>query len=63
MLAIIVASHGNFAKGILQSASMIFGEQEKVETVTFEPQKVQMTCLQSIMRRSASLIRMTKCYS
>ncbi|GAK48161.1 PTS system, mannose-specific IIA component [Secundilactobacillus oryzae JCM 18671] len=37
MLAIIVASHGNFAKGILQSASMIFGEQEKVETVTFEP--------------------------
>ena len=43
MLAIIVASHGNFAKGILQSATMIFGKQEKVETVTFEPTEGQMT--------------------
>ncbi|TYC48763.1 PTS mannose transporter subunit IIAB [Weissella muntiaci] len=34
---IIIASHGEFAKGIHQSGSMIFGDQEKVEIVTFMP--------------------------
>ena len=29
MVSIIIASHGEFAKGIYQSGSMIFGEQEK----------------------------------
>ena len=28
MVGIILASHGQFAEGILQSGSMIFGEQE-----------------------------------
>lgn len=36
-IAIIIASHGEFADGIKQSGSMIFGEQEKVESVTFMP--------------------------
>lgn len=36
MLAIIIASHGNFADGILQSATMIFGQQAEVSTVTFQ---------------------------
>ena len=37
MVGIILASHGKFAEGIKQSGEMIFGEQEKVETVTFMP--------------------------
>lgn len=35
MIGIVLASHGQFAAGIKQSGEMIFGEQEKVETVTF----------------------------
>ena len=37
MVGIILASHGDFAKGILQSGSMIFGEQENVQAVTLMP--------------------------
>jgi len=37
MVGIIIASHGEFADGIKQSGSMIFGEQEKVESVVFMP--------------------------
>lgn len=37
MVGVIIASHGEFAAGILQSAQMIFGEQENVEVVTFMP--------------------------
>ncbi|WP_338215392.1 mannose/fructose/sorbose PTS transporter subunit IIA [Lacticaseibacillus salsurivasis] len=37
MVGIILASHGNFASGIMQSGSMIFGEQENVQAVTFQP--------------------------
>ena len=37
MVGIIIASHGEFAAGIKQSGSMIFGEQEKVEAVVFMP--------------------------
>lgn len=37
MVGIILASHGEFAKGILQSGSMIFGEQENVQAVTLMP--------------------------
>ncbi|HFI0733684.1 TPA: PTS sugar transporter subunit IIB [Streptococcus suis] len=36
-IGIIIASHGEFAAGIHQSGSMIFGEQEKVQVVTFMP--------------------------
>ncbi|MFC3928666.1 PTS sugar transporter subunit IIB [Streptococcus caprae] len=36
-IGIIIASHGEFAAGIHQSGSMIFGEQEKVAVVTFMP--------------------------
>ncbi|HEP1511194.1 TPA: PTS mannose transporter subunit IIAB [Streptococcus pyogenes] len=36
-IGIIIASHGKFAEGIHQSGSMIFGEQEKVQVVTFMP--------------------------
>ncbi len=37
MVGIIIASHGEFAEGILQSGSMIFGEQENVKAVTLMP--------------------------
>ncbi|WP_173780714.1 mannose/fructose/sorbose PTS transporter subunit IIA [Clostridium acetobutylicum] len=37
MVGIILASHGEFAKGILQSGAMIFGDQENVQAVTLMP--------------------------
>ncbi|MDD7794764.1 mannose/fructose/sorbose PTS transporter subunit IIA [Clostridium sp. 'White wine YQ'] len=37
MVGIILASHGEFAKGILQSGTMIFGEQENVKAITLMP--------------------------
>lgn len=37
MIAIVVASHGKFSEGVLQSSRMIFGDQEKVQAVTFMP--------------------------
>ncbi|MDN3955750.1 PTS sugar transporter subunit IIB [Sporolactobacillus laevolacticus] len=37
MVGIILASHGDFAEGIFQSGSMIFGKQENVQTVTLMP--------------------------
>ncbi len=37
MVGIIIASHGDFANGILQSAQMIFGEQENVKACTLMP--------------------------
>lgn len=37
MVGIILASHGEFAEGILQSGSMIVGEQENVTAVTLLP--------------------------
>lgn len=37
MVGIILASHGDFAKGILQSSEMIFGKQENVKAVTLMP--------------------------
>lgn len=37
MVSIVIASHGKFADGIKQSGSMIFGEQEDVQSVTLMP--------------------------
>lgn len=37
MVGIILASHGDFAAGIKQSGEMIFGAQEQLEAVTFQP--------------------------
>ncbi|RHW41606.1 PTS mannose transporter subunit IIAB [Neobacillus notoginsengisoli] len=37
MVGIILASHGDFAEGILQSGAMIFGEQENVKAITLMP--------------------------
>lgn len=37
MVGIIIASHGEFAQGILQSATMIVGEQENVAAVVLQP--------------------------
>ncbi|MDR0299371.1 MAG: PTS sugar transporter subunit IIB [Streptococcaceae bacterium] len=34
-IGIVIASHGDFAAGIKMSGEMIFGEQEKVQVVTF----------------------------
>ena len=36
-IGIVIASHGDFAAGIHQSGSMLFGQQEKVEVVTLNP--------------------------
>lgn len=37
MIGIILASHGDFAKGIRQSGEMIFGDQDKLETAVLKP--------------------------
>ena len=37
MVSIVLASHGEFATGIQQSGSMVFGDQENVEAVTLMP--------------------------
>lgn len=37
MVGIILASHGHFAEGIKESAQMIFGQQEKFESVILLP--------------------------
>lgn len=37
MVGIIIASHGEFAKGILQSGQMIFGEQQNVKACCLMP--------------------------
>lgn len=37
MVGIILASHGDFVKGILQSGEMIFGTQPNVKAVTLQP--------------------------
>lgn len=37
MVGIILASHGDFAEGVKQSAAMIFGEQENVAACTLKP--------------------------
>lgn len=37
MVGIILATHGDFAKGILQSGSMIFGDQPNVQACTLQP--------------------------
>ncbi|WP_203649510.1 PTS sugar transporter subunit IIA [Secundilactobacillus yichangensis] len=36
MIAIVIASHGDLAEGLLQSATMIFGKQTNVATVIFK---------------------------
>ena len=37
MVAIVVGTHGKFSKEIIKSGEMIFGKQENVGYVTFEP--------------------------
>lgn len=37
MVGIVLASHGDFATGIMQSGSMVFGDQEDVAAVTLQP--------------------------
>ncbi len=37
MVAIIVGTHGKFSEEIIKSGEMIFGKQENVGYVTFEP--------------------------
>jgi PTS system mannose-specific IIA component len=37
MAAIIIGTHGKFSQEILRSSEMIFGKQENVSAVTFEP--------------------------
>ena len=38
MVGIILATHGGFSEGILQSGSMIFGDQPNVAAVTLMPE-------------------------
>ena len=37
MVSIVLASHGKFAEGIMESGSMIFGPQENVAAVVLTP--------------------------
>ena len=37
MVGIVLATHGDFAKGILMSSQMVFGDQEDVAVVTLKP--------------------------
>ncbi|MTT32551.1 PTS mannose transporter subunit IID [Terrilactibacillus sp. BCM23-1] len=37
MIALIVATHGEFSREIVKSAEMIFGKQDNLETITFLP--------------------------
>lgn len=37
MVGIVLVSHGDFSKGILQSAFMVFGHQENVSAIVLEP--------------------------
>ena len=39
MVGIVLATHGKFSEGILQSAEMIFGEQENIKAVTLMPEE------------------------
>ena len=60
-IGIIIASHGEFAAGIHQSGSMIFGEQEKVQVVTFMPMKVQMTYMLNLTMLWLHLTQKMRC--
>src|SRR5699024_7202381 len=40
MVGIILASHGDFADGILHSSTMIFGEQDNIKSVSISPSEV-----------------------
>ncbi|MFD3157560.1 PTS sugar transporter subunit IIA [Haloimpatiens sp. FM7330] len=37
MVAIIVGTHGRFSEELLKSSEMIFGSQENISSITFEP--------------------------
>ncbi|MDP4143699.1 MAG: mannose/fructose/sorbose PTS transporter subunit IIA [Bacillota bacterium] len=37
MVAIVIGTHGKFSEQLLRSSEMIFGQQENVGFVTFEP--------------------------
>jgi PTS system mannose-specific IIB component len=37
MVGIVLATHGDFAEGIMQSGSMIFGDQPNVKACTLQP--------------------------
>lgn len=39
MIALVVASHGEFSREIVKSAEMILGDQENVIAVTFKPEE------------------------
>ena len=60
-IGIIIASHGEFAAGIHQSGSMIFGEQEKVQVVTFMPNEVQMTYMLNLTTLWLHLTQKMRC--
>ena len=63
MVGIILASHGQFAEGILQSGSMIFGEQENVKAVILKPSEGPDDLRAKWKKRLLLLIIKTKCYS
>ena len=52
MVGIILATHGEFAEGILQSGSMIFGEQENVKAITLHPSDSPESLKERIDRKS-----------
>ena len=59
-IGIIIASHGEFAAGIHQSGSMIFGDQEKVQVVTFMPSEGPMISMLNLMQLLPHLMQKMK---
>lgn len=55
MVGIILASHGEFAEGILQSGTMIFGEQENVTAISLMPSEGPVDLKAKMERAIASL--------
>lgn len=55
MVGIILASHGNFAEGILHSATMIFGEQKNVCVVSLQPKEGPEQLQEKLKQAASSL--------
>ena len=63
MVGIILASHGQFAEGIFQSGSMIFGDQANVKACTLMPSEGQMIFAEKWKKRLLVLKIRMKYYS
>ena len=54
-MALIVMSHGDFAKGAMQSAELILGAQENYKVVTLTPSQGRADILEAMRKASSEL--------